>query len=285
MSAKTGYSYEVKTQDVLIPAFIAAYSGQDANDISLSPFPKIPIPNWNVNYNGLSRIESLKNVFQSISIKHGYMSKYSVMNFTNSLEYGIEDGIGLDNNIELYNDEIFAFKTTEAGEIIPLYIINQVMISEQFAPLFGINVRTTKRVTAGFEYKKKRDLSLNLSNTQVTELRGNDVSFELGFTKDKFKIPFKVQGRTITLDNDLTFRLNLTIRDTETIQRKIYDISTITNGNRNFQLRPTVTYAVNEKLNLQFYFDRSVNDPKLSTNSYRRATTRFGIQVRFSLAQ
>ncbi|MDH5397863.1 MAG: cell surface protein SprA, partial [Cyclobacteriaceae bacterium] len=284
LSTATGLSYEQRNQDIMIPAFVAAYSGVDAEQVSLTPFPKIPLPNWRVDYNGLSKIPELREVFQSITLRHSYQSKYSIMNFTNSLEYNNLDGIGLDNKIENYNIDQFAYKPNEAGEIIPVYIINQVIITEQFAPLFGISVRTTKRLTAMFEYNKKRDVSLNLSNTQVTELNSNDVSLEMGYTKDKFTFPFKMQGRTITLDNDLTFRLNFTIRNTETIQRKIDEGSTITNGNINFQLRPTVSYVVNEKLNLQFYFDRSINEPKVST-SYRRATTRFGVQVRFSLAQ
>lgn len=281
----TGISAENKTQDVLIPAFIAAYSGKDVNQVNLSPFPNIPLPNWRIDYNGLSRLDGIKDVFQSISIKHSYRSSYSVMNFTNSLEYDNQDGIGLDNDVENYNRGIFSYKTNDAGSVIPIYIINQVMISEQFAPLIGVSIRTKTRFTAGIDLKKKRDVALNLSNTQVTELKSNDVSMEVGYTKDNFRIPFRIQGRYIILKNDLTFRFNLTIRDTETIQRKIEESSTITNGNVNFQLRPNISYVVNEKLNLQFYFDRTINDPKVTPPSFRRATTRFGVQVRFSLAQ
>jgi cell surface protein SprA len=98
------------------------------------------------------------------------------------------------------------------------------------------------------------------------------------------KLPFKSQGRTIVLKNDVTFRMNVSISDNKTIQRKIDDLSTITNGNINFQLRPNVSYVVNQKLTVQGYFERTVNEP-LVTNSYPRSTTRFGIQVRFSLAQ
>jgi cell surface protein SprA len=123
-----------------------------------------------------------------------------------------------------------------------------------------------------------------VSNAQITELSSKDVSFELGYTKNGMKLPFKSQGRLIVLKNDLTFRMNVTIGDTKTIQRKINEINTITNGNINFQLRPNVSYVVNQKLNIQFYFERTVNEPLIS-NSYRRATTRFGTQIRFSLAQ
>lgn len=158
------------------------------------------------------------------------------------------------------------------------------MISEQFAPLIGINVRTKGRVTAKVEYKTKRDLTLNVSNAQITELNNKDMSFELGFTKNNMKLPFKAQGRTIVLKNDVTFRMNLTVSNTKTIQRKIDELNMVTNGNINFQLRPNVNYAVNQKLNIQLYVERTVNEPLVS-NSYRRSTTRFGTQVRFNLAQ
>jgi cell surface protein SprA len=185
--------------------------------------------------------------------------------------------------IEDYNRTYFGHQNDD-GDYVPVYVISQVLISEQFAPLIGINLRTKGRLTARAEYKTKRDLALNISNAQVTELNSKDVTCEIGFTKNDMKLPFKAQGRTIVLKNDVTFRLNISISDNKTIQRKVDDLSTITNGNINFQLRPNISYVVNQKLTVQGYFERTVNEP-LVTNSYPRSTTRFGIQVRFSLAQ
>ena len=92
------------------------------------------------------------------------------------------------------------------------------------------------------------------------------------------------RAQCIVLKNDVTFRMNISISDNKTIQRKVDDIGTVTNGNINFQLRPNISYVVNQKLTVQGYFERTVNEP-LVTNSFPRSTTRFGIQVRFSLAQ
>lgn len=97
-------------------------------------------------------------------------------------------------------------------------------------------------------------------------------------------MPFKAQGRTVILKNDLTFRMALTVSDTKTIQRKLEEEGTVTNGNINFQLRPNIIYALNDKLSIQAYFERTINTPAISS-SYPRATTRFGFQVRFNLAQ
>jgi cell surface protein SprA len=280
--------YDSTMQDVVIPAFLAAYSGKDAKAVSLSPFPKIPMPNWRVDYTGLNKIEFFKNAFQSITISHAYQSTYSVMNYSNSLDSLANTAdnqayLAIDRPIEDYNRTYFGQPNAD-GKYVPLYVISQVLLSEQFAPLIGVNVRTKSRVTANFQYKTKRDVSLTISNAQITEMLSKDISLEIGFTKNNMKLPFKSEGRLIVLKNDVTFRLNTTVSDTRTIQRKVNELNMITNGSVNIQLRPNISYVVNQKLNIQAYFERTINDPKVS-NSYRRATTRFGVQVRFSLAQ
>jgi cell surface protein SprA len=277
----TGNSYETRSQDVLIPAFLAAYTGKSAETVNLSPFPAMPFPNWRVDYSGLNKIEAFKDVFQSITLNHAYSSTYSVVNYTNSLEY---TDVGINTSIEDYNNGQFASQTNAKGELIPVYVINQVMISEQFAPLVGVNFRTKSKLNLRFEYKTKRDLSLNISNSQVTELNSKDWSIDVGYTKANMKMPFKDNGRVITLKNDITFQLNMSIANNRTIQRKIEEVNTITNGNINFQLRPNVSYMINQKLRIQGYLERTINEP-LVTNSFKRSTTRGGIKILFNLAQ
>ena len=270
--------YNRLSQDVLIPAFLAAYSGQDANSSSLSPFPRIPIPNWRVDYTGLSKMPALKEIFSSVSLTHGYRSVYNVNNYTNSLRY--DNNVSLDNNIIDYPR---GDKTDSSNILIPVYIINQVSIAEQFSPFLGLNIRTKKNLSTRIEYKKERNLSLNMSNAQITEVSNNDITLDFGLTKEDFKLPFKIQGRTIALENDVTIRVSLTIRDSETIQRKLEGENTVTNGSTNFQFRPSLSYKLNDKLDLTMYFERSVTDPKIS--SFRTATTAFGTQLRFGLSQ
>jgi cell surface protein SprA len=279
-----GFEYDSIGQDVLIPAFIATYTGKGVDKTSLSPFPKTPLPGWRLDYNGLNKIESFKKVFQSITISHGYNATYSVVNFSNSLQYTATGDLGMNVPINLYNNGIFSNVVNDDGRPVPIFILSQVLISEQFAPLIGINMRTKSRLTARAEYKTKRELALNVSNAQITEVNTKDVSVEMGYTKNNMKMPIKSQGRTVVLKNDVTFRLNMTVSDQSTIQRKIEELNVLTNGNINFQLRPNISYVVNQKLNVQMYFERTINEPKVS-NSFRRSTTRFGFQVRFSLAQ
>jgi cell surface protein SprA len=268
-----------QSQDVMIPSFIAAYTGQDANNIPLTPFPRIPIPGWQVDFAGLTDIAALKEVFSSINIKHGYSSTYTINNYSNSLIY--QDNMELNSLLDRY---FFPTDTNEVGQFVPPFLMDQVIIQERYAPLIGIDVRTKSRITASIDYKKERNLGLNISNSQITELSSNDLAVAFGFTKANMKLPFKVDGAIVTLKNDMTFKFNFTLRDTKTIQRKIEEVHTVTAGNVNFQLRPQLGYVLNERLNLNLYFERNINTPRV-TSSFPRSTTQFGVQVRFSLAQ
>ena len=270
--------YNLNSQDVLIPAFISAYSNSDPYQISLNPFIKTPLPNWRVDFSGLSKIKLLQDIFSSINISHSYQSIYSVNNFISSLYY--DDNMDFSNS---FSDYPIASKQSENG-LVPFYIISQVNIIERFSPLIGINVRTKNNLNARIEYRRERNLNLNLSNSQISELKNSDISFDFSFSKSKLKLPFKYRGETIILDNDLQFRMNLILRDTKTIQRKIGGENILTNGNYNFQLRPNINYSVNKKLNVILYYENTINKPSVA-NSFPRYSSSFGAKLRLSLSQ
>jgi cell surface protein SprA len=280
-------SYQNNTQDVLIPAFTRAYQGKTAAGYKakpFNPFAGLPLPNWRIDYNGLSELPLLKKYFSSVTLSHAYQSTYSIANYTTSA---------------LYIREPDGFPTQKAnGKVVPYYVINTVTIAERMAPLIGINVKTKKNITARFEYKVERNLALNATNAQVTSIFVQDFVIGGGYTTNRFKLPFKIRGVRQTLTNDLTMRLDLTIRDNETVQRTIVQTrdtasgrsvivsetsqNQTTNGTRQVQLKPTIDYVLNQRLNLQFYFTRIVSAPKISS-SYKNVATTAGIQIRYSL--
>ena len=274
-----GGEYNINGQDVLIPSFLAAYSGQDAGEIGLTAFPKFPLPNWRLEYRGLSRVPALQEYFSSINLTHNYTSNFDASNFSNSLLY--QNGLEIYNSVQQFPE---ATLTDEFGAYIPVFILNQIVVSERFAPLIGVNLLTKDRMNIGFEYNTERNVGLNFSNAQVTEQSSKDFRFDLGYTKAGVKIPFKIQGRQEVLNNDLEMRLSTRIVDTRTIQRKIEEVSTLTNGNLNIQFRPTIGYLINQNLRVTLYFDKTINDPKIST-AFRRSSTAFGGQLRFNLSQ
>jgi cell surface protein SprA len=191
----------------------------------------------------------------------------------------------MSGRVEDYNTNVnFSGKQVNDSTVVPVFVISQVLISETFAPLIGISVKTKSKLSLTFNYKTKRDISLSIANAQITEVNGKDWSLEVGFTKNNMRLPFRDQGRIITLKNDVTFKMTMSITNNQTIQRRIDEGSTVTNGNINFQLRPNVSYVVNKKLTVQAYVERTTNEPLVS-NSYFRATTKAGVKIIFNLSQ
>ena len=277
--------YSENSQDVLILAFLAAYTNRDPLKINTSPFPLIPLPNWRIDYSGLSKIKLLKKYFSSINLSHSYSCSYSVSSYTTALDYNdLLDLLTLESNVENYNNKnTYASKTTN-GEFIPVYVINNISIKERFSPLIGIKLRTKSKMTIDISYKKQRNLSLDLSNTQVTEVKNQDLELGFGFTKKNVKVPFKVRGETVILKNDLAFKFNLTLRDSKTTLRSFDQEPEITGGTKILQIEPTLSYKVNKRLNVQLFFTRAVRDPRLSS-SFKNARTEFGTNIRFNLSQ
>jgi cell surface protein SprA len=271
-------NYSLNSQDVLIPAFLAAYAHKDPAKQRLGAFLNIPLPNWRIDFAGLTRIKKIAKIFPSFNITHSYSCIYNISNYTSSLEYN-------SSSIQANQDPSQApqaFLKNKDGEYIPLYIIDQVSIIEKFAPFLGVNFRTKGKLTGRLEYKRDRELRMNLANAQLEERLNNGLVVGIGLTKSNVKIPF-TGPQHVVLKNELQFRVDLTINDTKTILRKFDGISTITAGNLNFQLKPTLNYMINQRVTLQFYFDRQINAPRISS-SFRRATTAFGLQVRFTLS-
>jgi cell surface protein SprA len=264
----------------LIPAFLSAYSGASPDNINLSSFPAIPLPNWQVTYSGLSKIEPFKSLLSSFTLRHSYSSSYNVNTYTSSLNYGSQF-LDIRNGVSNY---IIPTEVTENGEYVPVFVIGSVTLQEKFAPVVGVNVRTNGNLSVRVDYNRNRSLTLNLNNRQVTEINNKDFVVGIGYNKKGLRLPFKSGGEYIVLKNDLNIRLDFTIRDTKTVQRKLDDVQTITGGNINFQLKPVISYMVNSKLNFQFYFERNINTPRISS-SFPRSATNVGFQLRYNLAQ
>lgn len=275
---QSGGEYNETSQDVLISSFFAAYTGKDPLTVRTNPFLKFPMPNWDLSYNGLSQLTTFKRLFSSFTLRHKYMSQYSVGNFTSSLDY---EALYVNLSVTGYP---LSSRLNELGQYIPVFSMSTITLSEKFQPLVGVEFRTQSRVTARIEYNRDRTIALNLSNSQMAELFNQDVTVNIGFTKNNVAIPFKINGVKKKLKNDMTMQLGLTFRDTRSIQRKFDGENIPIAGNINFQLRPTVNYMVNNRLSVQFYFDRTFNDPLVS-NSFYRASTSGGVQLKFNLAE
>jgi cell surface protein SprA len=270
---ENGYydGFGANQQNVLIGAFLDAYSGKTSGDNFNDVFTTIPLPNWDIRYDGLAKMDFLKDRVKNFTLSHVYRSSVSVSNFQTNLGAFDFDGNQLRDASNNYI----------AGQQI-----QSVIISEQFAPFIGLNATWTvgkNGLITNFEYKRDRSMALNVSNLQIIEMHGAEYVIGSGYKFSKVKLPFDVMGKTP--ESDLTMRFDLSIRNNVSLSRNIVENSNqLTSGQSMYSIKSKVDYNIGPNLNIAIYFDRVVNLPKLST-AYNTANTRAGISLRFNLAQ
>lgn len=274
-------------QDVVIPAFLAAYTDKDPMQVKLlknsnpelksNPFKgMIPRPNWNLSYNGLSRIPGLEKIFTNVTIRHGYSSTLSMNSFNTSLLFQDPLRVGYPK-----------FRDSLTGNYVPYFLVPNVTISEQFAPLLEVDMTFTNELSARVEYRKSRQLSLSLVDYQLAENRSTE--YTVGFNWRKRNLPIlknmRIGKNSKPLDNDVTFRFDFALRDDATSNTKL-DQNTAypAAGQKVIRISPTIDYVLNSRVNLKFYFEQNRVIPKLATTA-PITTTRGGVQVRVSLTQ
>ena len=284
------YGYGKYAVDVLIPSFIAAYTGQDPENVFLikqtdgrtktNPFRSIlPKPNWNISYNGLSKIKGLDKIFNSFNVSHAYNGSLSMNGFTSALLYQDVSRFGYPS-----------FYDTVSKAFIPFFLVPNVSLQEQFSPLLGFDMQFTNQFQAKFEYAKSRTLSLSLYDYQLSEQRSTEFSIGAGYRKrglqllGGLKLP-KFLGGGKKLENEINFRIDYRVRDNVTANSRLdQDNNFATGGSREITITPTVDYFLNNRVNLKFYFDQRKVKPYISSSA-PTTNTRAGVQVRISLAQ
>ena len=280
-----GYAigYGKYAQDVLIPSFIAAYTGKDPEKVALlnqknssirsNPFSgMLPMPNWNLLYNGLSNIAGLSNLFSNISLTHGYNGSLSMNSFNSSLLF-VGNPLGAPS-----------FLDPVSGNYVPYFLIPNVTISERMEPLIGLNVTTITQWSIRFEYKKSRLLALSLVDYQLSENNSTEWVVGTSFRKRDLKLPFRVPGlNNNKLANDLTFRLDVAVRDVYNSNSRLDQTNAYgTGGQKEITLQPSVDYVLNSKINLRFFFDQRRATPYISS-APPITNTRAGVNIRIAL--
>lgn len=270
-------------QDVLIPSFIAAYTKKDPFSIKLvknsnpklnsNPFSGlIPKPNWNITYNGLSRIPGLEKIFTNVTIRHGYRSNLSMNSFNTALFFRDPFRYGFPEFID-----------TLTNNYIPFFLVPNITISEEFSPLFSIDATFTNQLSLRVEFRKTRQLSLSLIDYQLAENRSTE--FIVGGDWRVRGMPLIKKIGKMKLDNDVTFKLDLSIRDDATANSKLDQNTAFgTAGQKVIRINPTIDYVVNSRVRATLYFEQTRNIPKIASSA-PITNTRAGMQLRISLAQ
>ncbi len=287
-------------QEVLIPAFLAAYTKKDPNTVGLNIFKTMPAPNWKLTYNGLSKLGNLKNFFSSIQISHGYRNTLTVNAYNTDIFY--DDANRFDTNNDNYN---LNFNYTAR------YEIPQVVINEQFQPLFGIDVKLKNEMTFKGDIKRARTLSMSFIDYQLSETKSSGYTLGFGYRIKNVNIPFltgkkKLDGKgkrksknkkkattpptpppsggAAPTANDLTFKFDFEVRDDITIAHILDSPNAAqpTRGARTISLNPQVEYTLNKRLKLRLFADYRKTVPKTS-QSFPITTLNTGVTVQFSL--
>jgi cell surface protein SprA len=290
------YGYGRYAVDVLVPAFIAAYTDEDPKKVSTidqsnanirsNPFHSImPKPNWKIDYNGLSRVKGMDKIFTNFTLSHGYNGSLSMNGFTSALLYADSSRYGYPS-----------FYDTLSKNFVPFFLVPNISIGEQFAPLIGVDMMFTNQLQAKFEYAKSRQLSLSLIDFQLSEVRSTEFSVGAGYKKRGLKMPFNINlpkflqsknpnTSSSKLENEINFRIDFKVRDNVTSNSRLDQDNTFaTGGSKEITIVPTIDYFLNNRVNIKFYFDQRRIKPYISSSA-PITNTRAGVQVRISLAQ
>jgi cell surface protein SprA len=270
-----GYAqgYGPTSQDVLIPAFLAAYQGKNAGKVRLNPFKTMPKPNWQISYNGLTRFKWAQKIFSNFSIRHGYNSTIQIGSFQTNFDYDGNGGYTEPVSLDSLN-----------GNFYSLYNVPNIVINEQLNPLIGFDMTFKNGIQARIDYKKSRTVTMNFTDFQMIENLSSTITAGVGYRVKGLKLPFKAKGKKVILHNDLNMRFDFSYRDNVIVNHQLdQGVSRPTSGSTVITVSPSIDYVINKQLNIRIFMDRNRTIPK-TTASFPTTTTRAGITLRFSLA-
>ena len=269
---KSGYGKT--SREVMVPAFIAAYTKTNPQKVSMETFPSAMrmMPNWRLTFDGLSKFQFIQKVFRSVNISHQYRSTYQIGTYTTNLSY-ITDASGINSIRDLQNN------------YIQQYEINVVTLNEQFSPLINIDMNWKNSLTTRFEWRKSRTVSLNLTSNQIADARINELIIGAGYRFDEVQIILRTGGGQKALRSDLNLRFDLSVRDNKTLARKLVeDVNQPVVGQKVFTAGISADYVLSDRFNLQLFADHTMNNPFVAS-TFPTSNTNFGFSLKFTLVQ
>ncbi|MBD5343342.1 MAG: cell surface protein SprA [Bacteroides sp.] len=268
------------SSDVLIPAFLAAYSGRNPRKQGLNPFPSLAaiLPNWRVTYDGLINLGNLKKYFKSFTLNHTYNCTYTVGSYNGFLNW-----IGIDgsSNLGFTLDEL-------SGQPIPSspFNISSVVITERFAPLVGVKVTLQNDLRINVEWTDSRTLTLNSSAGQIVEANQRGITVGAGYKIPNLLSVLKIKGGSTTVSSDLDLQADFKYAETQALIRRIEaNYTQATSGTRNISANFTAKYALSRRIQLGMFFEHQVNTPLVSNSAFPTSNTAYGITCNLSLAR
>ena len=287
------------SSDVMIPAFLKAYTSMGGNSLSVFPALSRMLPNWTIRYSGLGRLPWFNEHFKSVNINHSYKSVFAVGSYNSySTFQEYMNGLGFVSDA-----------TTGNPSPSSMFNISQVSINESFSPLLGMDVTFNNNMTMKAEYRQTRVLNLSMTSVQLNEALSKDWVIGMGYRINNFDVfgwgakasrskskggnknaANKNASTTKMVQNgtnhDLNLRLDFSFRKQAAIVRDIASmVSSASSGNNALKLSFSADYTFSKLLTMSFYYDRQTNTPLLSSSSYPTTTQDFGLSIKFSLTR
>ena len=245
------------SQQVLLPAFMAAYSGKSPEKVNTGLFRNIPIPNWTLRYNGLMKMKWFKKNFSTFVLSHGYRSSYTISSFTNNLQY---------DNATAYTEKNIA------GNYESQRLIASATLVDEFSPLLKVDMKMKNSLSLRGEIKRDRTLTMNFNNSTITDIAGTEYIFGFGYVFKDVKMNTRFTGKKTTLKGDINLRADVSLRDNLTQIRYVdEDNDQISGGQELFSIKFTADYQLNSSLTASFYYNHQTSKYAISTTFPRQA--------------
>lgn len=265
--------------DVLIPAFLAAYSGVKPGKQTLSLFPGLASmrPNWRITYDGFINLGNMRKWFKSFTVSHAYQCTYSIGSYSSYMNWV---GNGMGENGFVMNE------LTERPSPSSPYNIPSVAITEKFAPLVGVKFTLFNDLQFNAEYRDSRTLNLNTSAGQIVETTSKQIQVGAGYKIANFNKILKIGSKQGMVSNDLTLNLDVAWSNNQSLIRRIETAYTQpTQGTQTFSINFMASYQLSKRITLSAFFDHQTNTPLVSNSSYPTSNSNYGIAVNVSLAR
>ena len=283
--------------DVMVPAFLNAYTCMGGKSLSIFPALSRLLPNWTVKYSGLGKLPWFRDHFKSVNINHSYKSVFAVGSYNSY------------STFQEYMNGLGFIEDATTGNPSPssMFNVSQVSINEAFSPLLGLDLTFNNNMTLKGEYRQTRVMNLSMTSIQLNEAVSKDWVIGMGYRMNNFHLfgmggkrkAVKSKGKGSTdkqknssnsnsygTNHDLNLRLDFSFRKQAAIVRDIASMmSSASSGNNALKLSFSADYTLSKMLTMSFYYDRQTNTPLLSSSSYPTTTQDFGLSIKFSLTR
>lgn len=273
----------------LLTAFRNVYMGQ--GNLKGSAIPRVGsmLPNWSISYNGLSRWRLLSKLVRMFSLKHSYRGIFRVNNYDSFVQWrALDKHWGLVPNLSDPNTYRLTWEEN----------LSSVSLSETFFPLLGADVTFKNGLTLSQEWRRSRNLTLNLSSLRLIESQTNEWHIAASYhivdlsklwkPRRPSRLKASNKGGAVSQGGGgrgLTLKFNYNYRSNQSLIRQIsqqYTQATSGTTSHNFSLN--ADYELSRFISLRAYYELTQTKPLVSTTAFPAVDTRYGVALRINLS-